>query len=114
MLLFSDGRAVQIVVGHFASASKVGRFMSAVSHFLRMTNNPAGLREFEGVKTGKIRLCRATQKERLRNRERVPLMLVLDRITLDSRLCFIKTQLRQTSRGLTIMRQTSTIRKTTI
>ena len=32
----------------FASASKVGRFMSAVSHFLR-TNNPAGLREFEGA-----------------------------------------------------------------
>ena len=48
MLLFSDGRAVQVVVGDFASASKVGRFMSAVSHFLR-TNNPAGLREFEGV-----------------------------------------------------------------
>jgi hypothetical protein len=48
MLLFSDGRAVQVVVGDFASASKVGRFMSAVSAFLR-TNNPAGLREFEGV-----------------------------------------------------------------
>jgi hypothetical protein len=48
MLLFSDGRAVQVVVGDFASASKVGRFMSAVSRFLR-TNNPAGLREFEGV-----------------------------------------------------------------
>ena len=30
------------------SASKIGRFMSAVSQFLR-TNNPAGLREFEGV-----------------------------------------------------------------
>ena len=30
------------------SASKVGRFMSAVSDFLR-TNNPAGLREFEGA-----------------------------------------------------------------
>jgi hypothetical protein len=48
MLLFSDGRAVQVVVGDFASASKVGRFMSAVSVFLR-TNNPAGLREFEGA-----------------------------------------------------------------
>ena len=48
MLLFSDGRALQVVVGDFASASKVGRFMSAVSAFLR-TNNPAGLREFEGV-----------------------------------------------------------------
>jgi hypothetical protein len=48
MLLFSDGRAVQVVVGDFASASKVGRFMSAVSQFLR-TNNPAGVREFDGV-----------------------------------------------------------------
>ena len=48
MLLFSDDRAVQVVVGDFASASKVGRFMSAVSHFLR-TNNPAGLRDFEGA-----------------------------------------------------------------
>ena len=49
MLLFSDGRAVQVVVGDFASASKVGRFMSAVSQFLR-TNNPTGLREFEGMR----------------------------------------------------------------
>ena len=48
MLLFSDSRAFQVVVGDFASASKIGRFMSAVSVFLR-TNNPAGLREFEGV-----------------------------------------------------------------
>ena len=48
MLLFSDGRALQVVVGDFASASKVGRLMSAVSVFLR-SNNPAGLREFEGV-----------------------------------------------------------------
>ena len=48
MLLFSDHRAVQVVVGDFPSASKVGRFMSAVSAFLR-TKNPAGLREFEGV-----------------------------------------------------------------
>ena len=49
MLLFSDGRSrLTVVVGDFASASKIGRFMSAVSHFLR-TNNPAGLREFEGV-----------------------------------------------------------------
>jgi hypothetical protein len=53
MLLFSDGRAVQVVVGDFASASKVGRFMSAVSAFLR-TNNPAGLREFEGVSVSNI------------------------------------------------------------
>lgn len=53
MLLFSDGRAVQVVVGDFASASKVGRFMSAVSAFLR-TNNPAGLREFEGVSAADI------------------------------------------------------------
>jgi hypothetical protein len=48
MLLFSDGRAVQVVVGDFTSASKVGRFMSAVSQFLR-TNDSARLREFEGV-----------------------------------------------------------------
>ena len=53
MLLFSDGRAVQVVVGDFASASKVGRFMSAVSAFLR-TNNPAGLREFEGASVADI------------------------------------------------------------
>ena len=36
------------MVGDFEAASKVGRFMSAVSTFLR-TNNPAGLREFEGA-----------------------------------------------------------------
>ncbi len=48
MKLFSDGNSLRVVVGDFASASKVGRFMSAVSHFLR-TNNPAGLREFEGA-----------------------------------------------------------------
>jgi hypothetical protein len=48
MLLFSDSKAVQVIVGDFASASKVGRFMSAVSTFLR-TNNPVGLHEFEGA-----------------------------------------------------------------
>jgi hypothetical protein len=53
MLLFSDGRALQAVVGDFASASKVGRFVSAVSSFLR-TNNPAGLPEFEGVRVADI------------------------------------------------------------
>jgi hypothetical protein len=53
MLLFSDGRALQAVVGDFASASKVGRFVSAVSYFLR-TNNPAGLPEFEGVRVADI------------------------------------------------------------
>jgi hypothetical protein len=47
MLLFSDGRAFQVVVGDFDTASKVGRFMSAVGEFLR-TNRPNGLREFEG------------------------------------------------------------------
>jgi hypothetical protein len=47
MLLFSDGKTLQVVVVDFASASKVGRFMAAVSAFLR-TNSPAGLREFEG------------------------------------------------------------------
>ena len=48
MLLFSEGRALQVVVGDLDSASKIGRFMSTVSAFLR-TNNPAGLREFEGA-----------------------------------------------------------------
>ena len=48
MLLFSDGRALQVVVADFASASKVGRFMSAVSTFLR-TNIPTGLHKFEGT-----------------------------------------------------------------
>jgi hypothetical protein len=53
MLLFSDGNVVQVVVGDFASASKVGRFMSAVSTFLR-TNNPAGLRQFDGASVADI------------------------------------------------------------
>jgi hypothetical protein len=53
MLLFSDGKTLQVVVGDFASASKVGRFMSAVSDFLR-TNNPAGLRPFEGASVADI------------------------------------------------------------
>jgi len=48
MKLFSEGKALRVVVGDFESASKIGRFMSAVSQFLR-TNNPAGLREFEGA-----------------------------------------------------------------
>jgi hypothetical protein len=53
MLLFSDGKTLQVVVGDFASASKVGRFMAAVSAFLR-TNNPAGLRQFEGASVADI------------------------------------------------------------
>jgi hypothetical protein len=53
MLLFSDGRALQIVVGDFDKASKIGRFMSAVGEFLR-TNNPAGLREFEHVSVADV------------------------------------------------------------
>jgi hypothetical protein len=53
MLLFSDGTVIQVVVGDFASASKVGRFMSAVSTFLR-TNNPAGLRRFDGASVADI------------------------------------------------------------
>jgi hypothetical protein len=53
MLLFSDGKTLQVVVGDFASASKVGRFMSAVSAFLR-TNNAAGLRPFEGASVADI------------------------------------------------------------
>lgn len=46
--IFSRGKALTIIVPDFASASQVGRHMSAVGAFLR-TNNPAGLREFEGV-----------------------------------------------------------------
>jgi hypothetical protein len=53
MLLFSDGKTLQVVVGDFASASRVGRFMAAVSAFLR-TNNPAGLRPFEGASVADI------------------------------------------------------------
>jgi len=48
MLLFTDRKALPVVVGDFDAASKIGGFMSAVSEFLR-TNNPAGLREFEGA-----------------------------------------------------------------
>jgi hypothetical protein len=48
MLLFSTAGRRPVVLGDFASASEVGRFMFAVSTFLR-TNNPAGLREFEGA-----------------------------------------------------------------
>jgi hypothetical protein len=53
MLLFSNGTVIQVVVGDFVSASKVGRFMSAVSTFLR-TNNPAGLRQFDGASVADI------------------------------------------------------------
>jgi hypothetical protein len=48
MKLFSVGGPLTVIVGDFDSASKIGRFMSAVRHFLR-TNNPAVLREFEGA-----------------------------------------------------------------
>jgi len=48
MSLFSRGRLVQVVVSDFDAASKIGRYMSAVGEFLR-TNEPSGLREFEGV-----------------------------------------------------------------
>ena len=48
MPLFTEGKPLQVIVGDFDSASKIGRFMSAVGEFLR-TNNPAGLREFEGA-----------------------------------------------------------------
>ncbi len=49
MLLFTDGKPLQVVVGDFDAASKIGRYMSAVSQFIRKTNDPTGLREFEGV-----------------------------------------------------------------
>jgi hypothetical protein len=47
MRWYSRGQAISIVVGDFASASKVGRFMAAVGKFLT-ANNPAGLAEFVG------------------------------------------------------------------
>ncbi len=53
MLLFSDGRVLQVVVGDFDAASKIGRFMSAVGEFLR-TNKPAVLSEYEGVSVADI------------------------------------------------------------
>ena len=45
---FRDGRPSKWSSATSRRRRKIGRFMSAVSHFLR-TNNPAGLREFEGV-----------------------------------------------------------------
>ena len=45
--LFTNGQDIRVRVNG-PEASVIGRFMSAVSEFLR-TNNPAGLREFEGV-----------------------------------------------------------------
>jgi hypothetical protein len=45
---YSNDKELRVVVGDFASASKVGRFMSAVGEFLR-TNNRAGLRDFEAA-----------------------------------------------------------------
>jgi hypothetical protein len=45
MLLYSNAKALTITVGDFDSASSIGRYMSAVSKFLR-TNNPSGLGEF--------------------------------------------------------------------
>ncbi len=47
MLLYSRGQAISIVVGDFASASKVGRYMAAVGKFLT-NNDPSGLAEFAG------------------------------------------------------------------
>jgi hypothetical protein len=53
MLLYSKGQAISVVVGNFASASKIGRFMAAVGKFLT-TNNPAGLVEFVGESVGDV------------------------------------------------------------
>lgn len=53
MLLFSGGRVLQVVVGDFDAASKIGRFMAAVGKFLQ-TNEPEGLREFEGASVADI------------------------------------------------------------
>ncbi len=53
MLLFSEGRVLQVVVGDFDAASKIGRFMAAVGEFLR-TNKLAALSEFEGVSVADV------------------------------------------------------------
>jgi hypothetical protein len=53
MLLFSDARVLQVVVGDFDAASKIGRFMSAVGEFLR-TNKPGVLSDFEGVSVADV------------------------------------------------------------
>jgi hypothetical protein len=47
MLLFSGGKSLAITVGDFETASLVGRFMSAVGHFLE-TNNRSVLTPFFG------------------------------------------------------------------
>ena len=47
MLLYSRGQAISIIVGDFASASRIGRFMAAVRNFLT-SNNPTELVEFVG------------------------------------------------------------------
>jgi hypothetical protein len=47
MLLYSDGKERVVTVGDFDAASKIGRYMTAVSKFLR-TNNPSALGEFVG------------------------------------------------------------------
>lgn len=45
MLLFTDGRELIVTTRSSKSASLIGRYMTAVRHFLR-TNDPSGLAEF--------------------------------------------------------------------
>jgi len=54
------------------------------------------------VKTGKVRTCRATKKQRLLAAERIELALHLDRIGWEGRLFMRHVQLRRTQTGPTI------------
>jgi len=47
MLVYSKGEEYSIIVGHMRHASRIGRYMSAVSKFLR-SNDPAHLKPFIG------------------------------------------------------------------
>jgi hypothetical protein len=51
--VFSNGKSLTITVGDFQSASMVGRFMSAVGHFLE-TNNRSVLTPFAGQSVADI------------------------------------------------------------
>jgi hypothetical protein len=53
VLIFSNGRERQIIVGDFKSASQVGKFMSAVGAFIR-SNNIRYLRPFMGKSVADI------------------------------------------------------------
>jgi outer membrane lipoprotein-sorting protein len=54
MLIYSNGEALPITLDKLSQASKVGRYMSAVSKFIR-TNNPSGLTKFSKKYTEDIK-----------------------------------------------------------